>query len=94
MIKHKSIFCSSIFLLISALIMNAVLTNYNYFQGYTGTILSIPIWNTGGYFAIGLYLLFAGVIGLVLLPISLKEKKVRLTLIAIIIFIIIPPILK
>ncbi|MBO0994729.1 hypothetical protein [Bacillus sp. SD088] len=94
MIKYKSIFYSSIFLLISALIMNAALTNYNYFQGYTGTILSIPIWNTGGYYAIGFSLLFIGVMGLVLLPISLKEKKVRFTLIAILIFIIIPPVLK
>lgn len=81
-------------ILLSVLIINVTLINYNYFQEQTGTILSIPMWNTRGYYTAGLGLLSAGLLGLILLPISLKEKRVRFTLLAMIIFIIVPPILN
>ena len=93
MIKNKNVFHLSMLILLSVLIINVILTNYNYFQEHTGTILSIPMWNTKGLYTTGLWLLSAGVIGLILLPISLKEKRVRFTLLAMLIFIIVPPIL-
>ena len=46
MIKNKNVFHLSMLILPSVLIINVILTNYNYFQEHTGTILSIPMWNT------------------------------------------------
>ena len=94
MVKYKKVFYLSLLILLSVLTINVILINFNYFQEHTGTVLSIPMWNTGGLFATGLSLLSAGVIGLILLPISLKEKRVRFTLLAMLIIIIVPPILN
>lgn len=92
--KYKIVFYISTLILLSVSTINVILTNYNYFQEHTGTILSIPMWrNTGDVYPTGVALFVASVIGLILLPLSLKEKRVRFTLLVLIIFIIIPPIL-
>ena len=46
MMKYKNVFYLSMLILLSVLIINVILTKYNYFQEHTGTILSIPMWNT------------------------------------------------
>lgn len=92
MIKNKKYFVFSLSLLVFCIIVNVILTKYDFFKNSTGTILSIPIWSNNEYFFIGISLLIIEILALVLLFISLNKKRFASILIAIIMTIILPKI--
>lgn len=88
--KYKNVLVLSMILLLSALTINVALLQFNYFEGVRSSLLSIPMQSAQGYDPVGVSLLVVCIIGLVLLPISLKEKRARFTLLALSIVIVTP----
>lgn len=81
----------SILLLAIGISLNVILTRVGHFAGSDASMISIPLSSEQGYFTAGLVLLAMIVTGLVLLVISLKEKRTAAFVISLAAVILLPP---
>ena len=91
--NHRRFPTIAILLLLSGITLNVILTRLGYFDGATGSILSVPIWSEEGYFATGLILLAVMAAGLLLLLFSLKQGKSGVFIISLAATVILPPLI-
>ncbi|OGX80640.1 hypothetical protein A6395_00425 [Exiguobacterium sp. SH31] len=90
MIKTKTIFFLSLCLIAIGLFGSLVLDATGFFSNPTARVISIPIASNEGYFIEGLLVLTVTLLGLFVLPFTLKRNKALITAVFLSAVILIP----
>ncbi|EMR07105.1 hypothetical protein C772_00750 [Bhargavaea cecembensis DSE10] len=94
MISNQHLLTAAILILAIGIGLNITLNQLGHFEGSNASMISIPISSKQGYFASGLALLAMMVTGMILLLVSLKQKRTAALAISLAAVILIPPIIQ